>query len=806
MNEETVTEPKGPDNTPQPIGLVEESLRRLEFNLVQEKLAGYTSFLLAQEMAQTLVIEHQPTLVAALQQETTEARRFLEGGSSLELEEAQDVRVPLERAALGGVLNGEELWDVCRTLKATRMARTSVLRQKDAPALISIAQGLPVLRDLERNLANSIGASGEVLDTASPVLRSLRADSRAAYQQLNESLERTLRRMQRQNILQEPIITQRNGRLVLLVKTEMKHRLPGIVHDVSDSGATLFVEPMSAIPLGNRWRELRLAEEREQAQVLRVLSNVVEAHHESITSGLHILGRLDLAMAKGRYSIAISGTVPTMIESESQYIWLMDARHPLLEGGVVPITVKLGEGCQVMLITGPNAGGKTVALKTIGLLCLMAQAGLHVPVREATLSLFDGVYADIGDQQSILQSLSTFSSHIQNLQNIVRHVTNRSLVLIDELGTSTDPQEGAALAKSILDYFRRESITLVATTHQQDVAAYVQGEPEMMNASVELDPQTLAPTYRLTLGLPGRSYALTIASRLGLEPRIVGDALAKLSPTYQQAEGLLKQLQEERQLAEVARHEAEKAKDESQHRSIELEEQLAAIENQKAESLEGARHQLQQKADDLAKRLRAAERTLSQPAAVPTAAVPSPDTKGALKEVQKVKKELRSPVWQPVPSVRSDWLKQLKVGDRVFLRGIPQPVEVIGPPNEEGTLEVLLGTMRARLPASQVDRLAPVRLTASGDGVYYTRSSPARQPNSEVNLQGERVEHALEQLETYLDDAVGAGLTSVRIVHGVGTGALRAALRERLDRHPLVKSFEKDEDRPNDSATLVELT
>ena len=801
MNEETVTLPKGPDNTSQPAGLVEESLRRLEFNLVQEKLAGYTSFLLAQEMAQTLVLEHQPILVAALQQETTEARRFLEGGSRLELEEAQDVRVPLERAALGGVLNGEELWDVCRTLKATRIARTSVLRQKDTPALRSIAQGLPVLRDLERNLANSIGASGEVLDTASPVLKSLRAESRAAYQQLNESLERILRRMQRQNILQEPIITQRNGRLVLLVKTEMKHRLPGIVHDVSDSGATLFVEPMSAIALGNRWRELRLAEEREQAQVLRVLSNEVEAHHERITSGLQILGRLDLAMAKGRYSIAIGGTVPTMIESESQYIWLMDARHPLLEGGVVPITVKLGEGCQVMLITGPNAGGKTVALKTIGLLSLMAQAGLHVPVREATLSLFDGVYADIGDQQSILRSLSTFSSHIQTLQNIVRHVTNRSLVLIDELGTSTDPQEGAALAKSILDYFRRQSITLVATTHQQDVAAYVQGEPEMMNASVELDPQTLAPTYRLTLGLPGRSYALTIASRLGLEPRIVGDAHAKLSPTYQQAEGLLKQLQEERQLAEVARHEAEKAKDETQHRSTELEEQLAAIEDQKAEALEGARHQLQQKADDLAKRLRAAERTLSRPAAVP-----SPDTKGALKEVQKVKKELRSPVWQPVPSARSDWLKQLKVGDRVFLRGIPQPVEVIGPPNEEGTLEVLLGTMRARLPASQVDRLAPVRLTASWDGVYYTRSSPARQPNSEVNLQGERVEHALEQLETYLDDAVGAGLTSVRIVHGVGTGALRAALRERLDRHPLVKSFEKDEDRPNDSATLVELT
>ena len=516
------TAPQGPE------ALRERSLHLLEFHLVREKLAGYTTFYPARELAFSLMPSYEPSQVARRQQETTEARRFLETGSSIDLAEAKDLRQALQRAALGGTLTGEELRDLHDTLKAAREARAAIIRQKNIPILGTIAQNMPVMRELESNLSSTIGRSGEVLDSASPTLKELRAESRSALQRLTDSLERTIRRMQRHGIIQEPVITQRNGRMVLLVKTEMKHRLPGIVHDVSDSGATLFVEPMAAIGLGNRWRELRLAEEREEERVVRVLSAKVETSSSDILRGLELLADLDMSMAKARFSLAVNATASNVIEGERQYISLTDARHPLLKGDVVPITLKIGDPSSLLLITGPNAGGKTVALKAIGLLTLMAQSGLHLPAREATTSLFDGVYADIGDQQSIQQSLSTFSSHIKNLRDIMDQATDRSLVLIDELGTSTDPEEGSALAKAILHHFCLRGVTLVATTHQRDVAAFVQEQPGMTNASVELAPKTLAPTYRLTQGLPGRSYALTIASRLGLENGTVEHARSLL--------------------------------------------------------------------------------------------------------------------------------------------------------------------------------------------------------------------------------------------------------------------------------------
>ena len=786
----------------QPSDPWENSLRLLEFPLVRERLARYTSFPPARMLALELVPSYQMTDAATRQQETTEARRLLERGFAVDLGEARDVRDALQRASLGGMLTGEELREVHDTLKALRESRASVLRQKDTPLLRSMVEGLPILRDLERDLAKAVGASGEVLDGASPGLAELRGESRTAYQSLMDSLERTVRRLQRQNILQEPVITQRNGRMVLLVKTEMKHRLPGIVHDVSDSGATIFVEPMAAIGLGNRWRELRLAEEREEERVLLSLSAEVELHTDDILRGVGLLARLDLAIAKARYALTIRATAPTLMESEGQYIALTDARHPLMEGEVVPIVVTLGDVGSLLLVTGPNAGGKTVALKTIGLLTLMAQSGLHLPAKEATLSLFDGVFADIGDQQSIQRSLSTFSSHIENLRAIMELATGRSLVLIDELGSSTDPEEGAALAKALLSHFWERGITLVATTHHRDVAAFVQEQPGMINASVELDPRTLAPTYRLTWGLPGGSYALTIASRLGMDREVVDHARSLQAPAHQAAEGLLKELQQERFLAENQRMQAEGALAEAQERSADLQEELLTIQDKKAEMIEEARHQLQRSVDEVARRLRGAERAVEQPASRP----PMPEVVvEAKKEVAEVRKELRSLDWQPPSSRRGDWLKRIKAGDRVYLRGIPQPVEVITPLDDAGMVEVLLGTMRARLPVHQLDRPAPVHNTPSGASIYYTRPAK-KQVSRELDLHGVRVEEALEQLEGYLSDAAVAGLSSVRILHGVGTGALRNAVREYLSGHPLVRSVGRDETIVADSVTVVELT
>ena len=371
-------------------------------------------------------------------------------------------------------------------------------------------------------------------------------------------MERNLRRFQRLEVVQEPLITQRNGRLVLLIKAEMRQRVPGIIHDVSDSGATVFIEPMGAIDQGNRWREARLAEEREVERVLRQLSNQVSQAGQDLLLTLDLMARLDLSMAKGRHSMALRAVAPQVNDppADERRLRLSAARHPLLTGSVVPISLQLGRENRVMLITGPNAGGKTVALKTVGLLALMAHAGLHVPADEASFPKIDRVYADIGDQQSIEEALSTFSSHVKNLLSIMGQATPRSLVLVDELGTSTDPEEGAALGAAILSHFQRQGPLLIATTHHRGVARYVQECPGMVNASVDLDPQSLAPTYHVTQGMPGRSYALTIAAGLGLPSKIIDEARSWMSPSDQIIENLLGDIQEERRIVDQLRQEA----------------------------------------------------------------------------------------------------------------------------------------------------------------------------------------------------------------------------------------------------------
>ena len=778
-----------------------DAVRLLEFPLVKERLAGYTSFSPARDMALQLAPSYELNEVVRRQEETAEARRFCETGSVLDFAGAKDLGQALARAVLGGVLTGEELRSAHDTIKATHLVKRAVLRHRQMPVLEVIAHDLPVQPDLEQELAASIGRHGEVLDGASPGLKELRSEAQSAYQRVVDSLQRTVRRVKRHNILQEPFITQRNGRMVLLVKTEMKHRLPGLVHDVSDSGATLFVEPMASINLGNRWRELRMAQEREEEMVIRSLSAKVEACSGDLLRGLELLGRLDLAMAKARYAMAINATAPAVVDTDQQHIRIMDARHPLLEDEIVPISVNMGDRCSLLLITGPNAGGKTVALKTIGLLSLMTQAGLQIPARESTISLFDGVYADIGDHQSIQRSLSTFSSHIQNLRDIMEQATDKSLVLIDELGTSTDPEEGAALAKAVLHQFFQRRMTVVATSHHREVAGFVQEQPGMMNASVELEPGTLTPTYQLTLGLPGRSYALSIASSLGLDGEIIENARSLLSPVHQRAESLFRELQEERQLAAGKRMEAEDDMARVERTRSELEEQLAAIQDAQAEMMEEARHQLQQRVDGVTKRLGELEKLVAQPVIAPT---PAQTIKEARKEVAQVRRELRSQDWAPPPSTGRDWLKRLGAGDRVYVRGIAQPVELIATPDDGGMVEVLLGTMRARLPVYQLDRPARPRIVTSQGGVFYSRA-PKKQLGAELDLHGERVEKALERVEGFLNDATVAGLSSVRINHGVGTGALRDAIRECLRGHPLVKSAGPEESMTTDGATVVEL-
>ena len=785
----------------------------LEFDQVREQIAAYTKTVVGGERARALTPTRDLLEIATRQQETSEARQYLDQGGGLEFGPEEDFRELLQRALLGGLLRGEELFLVRELLRAARYDRTEMGRHEEIPLLTSVSENIPELSDLERAISGAISPAGEVLDNASPVLHNLRREARNAQNRLNEIMERNLRRLQRAELVQEPLITQRNGRMVLLIKAEMRYRVPGIVHDVSDSGATVFVEPMPAIDMGNRWREARLAEEREVERILRQLSGMVGLSGEDLLLTLDLMARLDLDIAKARHSAAINAVAPWVSDQEvaDRHLKLVRARHPLLTGAVVPVSVDLDREQGVMLITGPNAGGKTVTLKTVGLLAIMAQAGLHVPAEEAHFPRFDGVYADIGDQQSIQQSMSTFSSHIANLKGIMSRATAHSLVLVDELGTSTDPEEGSALASAVLRYFQKIGSFVVGTTHHRGVSRFVQDQPGMVNASVDLDPTTLEPTYHVTLGLPGRSYALTIAARLGVPQEVIDDARSGISPVEQATEGLLQELQQERRVVEELREEAETARSEAVRQQRELDVQLADVEAAKANLVEESRQELQRRISGILDRLGRAERSLEAydlrqdaEARVRAETESVQEIQARREDVREVQRQVESAVWSPIEVERTPWQQILKEGDWVYIRGIAQPVEVIAAADSQDRVEVLLGTMRAKIPVYQLERQAEGHPSAASQGVYLGRA-PRKPANADLDLRGLRVDEALSRVDEALNDAALDGAGTVRIIHGKGTGALRQAIREYLGGHPLVLSAQNGEGPGGDGITVAEL-
>lgn len=876
-----------------PLNGGDSALALLEFDAIRRQLAGYVRTHRGREYALALTPAADYREIVRRQEETAEGRRFMDAagaGPSLEFGPGADLGAYAQRAGLGGLLRGVELNEIRQLAYAVGHNRSGLRRRADLPLLSHIAADLPDLSALETAIRDAVSPAGELLDDASPQLRRLRRAAREAYQQLNAVMQRSLRRYQQRAVVQEPIITQRHNRLVLLIKTDFKAQAPGIVHDVSDSGATVFIEPLAAIEPGNQWRETRLAEEREEERILRALTAQVGQRGPDLLLALDLLARLDLALAKGRYAAAQRAVAPAItphpailnslpyhpeppapsahpelvagqsaIPETAAALRLTAARHPLLAEPVVPLNLELGGERRVMVITGPNAGGKTVALKTVGLLALMAHAGLQVPAEEAVFPLLDGIYADIGDQQSIEQSLSTFSSHIQNLRAILAQATPQSLILIDELGASTDPEEGTALAQALLSHFRQGGVLIIATTHHRGVARYAQEQAGMVNASVDLAPGTLAPTYRLTQGLPGRSYALTIAERLGLPPEILATARSLVSPALIAADELIRELQGERDLVAQLRQEAERLLSQARAEQGETERRLAAVEAERLDLVEAARQELQQRIAALLEQLQQAERAVQQAQAM-QAAPPryAPDWEGedgregaavaeelavAATDLQErqaaltaARRELAAAQWQPIPVKRTPWPERLQSGDRVYVRGIPRPVEVIGPVDAEEQIEVLLGTMRAKIPVYQLERPAaglesttvsqdpdpaqsttppatpPADKAAAGPrfrhnrdaGVYYRRPSP-RQVKTDLDLRGQRVEPALDQLETLLDQAALSGAAQIRIIHGQGTGALRRAVREHLHGHPLVAQAGPDPEQGGDGVTVVEL-
>jgi DNA mismatch repair protein MutS2 len=765
----------------------EHALRVLEFDQVLAMLAGETSFALGREFA--LAIRPATSLddVVALQEETASMLLLDQQGIDISFAGAHDIRPHIHAASIDQPLDPADLLTVAGTLRAAWRARQLLERVRDrVPALAAIADNIADFRRFTEAVEAAITPRGDVADAASDQLATTRRELRAAQDRYDQRAQAALADAVRRGIAQEGLLTERNGRKVIPIKADYRGQLTGIVHDVSSSGATLFIEPMGVVEAGNQVRELQVAEEREVRRILLRLSAMLGAQAEAALRSVESLARLDVAHAKARLARRLKCDLPPPGDAAS---WLareggtriVRGRHPLLRGEVVPSDIEVGTTYQGLLITGPNTGGKTVALKTLGLLTLMAQAGLPVPCHESSrLAVFERVYADIGDEQSIQQSLSTFSSHMRNIRAILDQAAPRTLVLLDELGAGTDPTEGAALAQAIIETLIERGCTVVATTHHGELKAFAHNDPRLRNASVEFDVETLSPTYHLTIGLPGQSNALAIARRLGIAPEVLDRAAARVAPGHHEMERLLEEIRHERIAAAEARAGEEAARREAEGLRLALAERRDRIEQERAEILAAAHRQAEDELAAIRRQLdslrrRAARRDFDAQAATDTLK----GLEASIARLGQRARPVRTPAEAP-PTVRG-----LRPGDRVHVRDIPQEGEALSTIGEDGRVEVQFGAIRMKVSVDRIDRVLP---PAGSDRVTL----PERRPSVplELDLRGKRADEALIAFEGYLDDAFRAGLPFVRIIHGKGTGALRAAVREALAGHPLVRRFE----------------
>ncbi|MDA8218113.1 MAG: endonuclease MutS2 [Dehalococcoidales bacterium] len=797
-----------------------KTLNLLEFPKVLQNLAAHVSYSPTKELIAGLSPSSDIDEVRLRLAYTSEARRLLEMKGSFSLRGARDIRTAVQRATLGGALESSDLLDVQSTLASVRAIRATLVKfANELPLLAAIGDRLSDCSQLEKEINRCLGPRGEVVDEASETLQRIRTAVRVAHERLLNKLNEIVSSATYRPALQEAIITQREGRYVVPVKSDFRGQLRGVVHDRSASGATLYVEPLAVVDLNNRWRELLLDEDKEVRRILKDLSTGVAAVAPELRENVAALADLDLALAKALYAGEILAEEPAVVDraalaSEGKreaksWVDLKRARHPLLSGDVVPIDIWLGPDFSVLVITGPNTGGKTVALKTVGLLTAMAQAGLHIPADEGSrVRVFGGIFADIGDEQSIEQSLSTFSSHMTNIVGILRQADDESLVLLDELGAGTDPAEGSALARAILANLLDRGSSVIATTHYSELKAYAHLTPGLQNASVEFDVETLSPTYKLSIGLPGRSNALAIATRLGLPREITRAAREVMDPRKVEVEALLGRIREERRAARAAREEADVALDDARKLQQRLSAAWAGIEDERRQALAAAREEAQLEVEKV-------RQHLSQAIALANAASASREQLDeAAREVRNAQQQATSlpryeePVREPESVAEEEVPSGMAVGGTVWIDHLQQAGELLSLPNARGEVEVQLGALKTRVSASEVrPTRSPYQPSQAQAGVSIPAAISEREaPPLEVDLRGMRAEEALEVLDKYVHDAYLGGLPFVRVIHGKGTGVLRQVVRDYLRNHALVRSLQTAEQREGgEGATVARL-
>ncbi|HWI60225.1 MAG TPA: endonuclease MutS2 [Symbiobacteriaceae bacterium] len=774
----------------------ERTLRTLEFAKIREKLAERAATVLGKEICEDLAPSTEFLEVKHRQDETSEARRLYMAGGSIPLGGIHDLRAAVQRAIRGGILDPHDLLDLADTASAGRRLRKYLQENAEqAPILAAISNMIGAFSTLESEIRRSITEHGEVSDHASPALAEIRRAQRTIQGRIKDRMDSYVRGPG-SKYLQESIVTIRDDRYVIPVKIEYRAQVPGIVHDQSGSGSTLFIEPMAVVEMNNELKELTLKERDEINRILSRISGLVANEADSLSNSLQAFAQIDFASAKGKLSMDLDCVGPEL--ERKPMLEIRKGRHPLLKGAVVPVDINIGINFDTLVITGPNTGGKTVSLKTMGLFVLMAQSGLHLPAGFGTrVGMFEQVFVDVGDEQSIEQSLSTFSSHMTNIVRIIENIEGPALVLVDELGAGTDPNEGAALAMSILEHLAARGAKTVATTHYSELKTYAYTRSRVENASVEFNVETLRPTYRLLIGVPGSSNAFEISRRLGLPGVIVERARDFLTRDQEKVEDLIAGIHATRAELEKERTEAAKLRYEAQQMKAEYERKFAGASEKAHDVVEKARvqaanvlAQARREAEAVIEELKAAvkqQREAERNQAIQGARQRLSNARAGLEESRPTRKRAQG----------AEPPRGLKPGDAVLILPMDQIGYVITPPDTQGNVQVQAGILKVNLPLTDLERAedpnaakaAAPKPAAAGRAGRGASMAKAQEIATEIDLRGLMVEEALDKVDKYLDDAVLGGAPFVRIIHGKGTGALRKAVTDFLKSDSRVTSF-----------------
>ncbi len=789
----------------------EKTLKTLEYDKVLKALENKAQSELGKSIVRSLKPISNLSDIDKLQEETQEAYKILVKRSNPPLYGIYNLDVEMRHLDIGGNLEPKSLLKISDSLRVSRALKSFIKndegdRDSRYPIIENLIYNLKNLRSLEDEINRCIISEDEISDNASKKLKKIRVEKSAKNKSIRDKLNAIINSDRYSSYLQDNLVTVREGRYVVPIKQENKNNFPGVVHDMSSSGATVFIEPISVVNLNNELRQLEIDERDEIQKILEDLSDSVRDESSSIIMNQKILAKLDFIFAKGKLALDMNGTRPIL--NSNKYINLKSARHPLLEKSeVVPIDVYLGEDFNSLIITGPNTGGKTVTLKTVGLLTLMSQSGLHIPADfNSELGVFNQVFADIGDEQSIEQSLSTFSSHMTNIVKILDEVDEDSLVLFDELGAGTDPTEGAALAMSILDYLLTKKVRTLATTHYSQLKLYALTREGVTNASVEFDVETLSPTYRLLIGVPGKSNAFEISKRLGLQNYIIDSAKELISQENIEFEDVLHSLEKDRIKAEESRMQAE-----SENKRVkELREKLAREEEKTKKLREDILKQAKEEARDILRQ--AKEETDSIVADIRDMSIAIGKERN--KKIQETQGKLKTSLGEVEADLASDLLnaksksvpKNLKVGESVRVLAFDQVGEVLEGPDDKGDIIVQLGIMRVTANIEGVERARSVEDKEREVKTKHIIKSKSRNIKNEIDLRGKSLGEALMDVDKYIDDAYLAGLKEIQIIHGKGTGILRDGISSYLKNHNNVKAHRLGEySEGGDGVTIVSL-